>query len=269
MPGDVVADTFERLSRAFVETMRGLAAPALVSGESPGLRYAGIGGPIAGFNRLMATAMDARTADRVIDAALSRLDQLPVVSAWVPDGARPVDLATRFAARGFAEDDAESVPAMRLELGALPPLDAIPDASWRMATGEADIGPLTDVTVAGFEMPASFGSFIREPYATLLRAGARPVLPVVAELDGRPASVALVSTVGSTAAIYNVATVPEARGRGLGRLVTLAALHEARSRGASVGVLESSAPGYRVYERIGFREVARFRVLYRSREAAG
>ena len=61
------------------------------------------------------------------------------------------------------------------------------------------------------------------------------------------------------AGIYNVCTVPEARGRGIAGAVTAAALDEGAARGCRLAVLGSSEMGYPVYRRLGFRDVSRLR----------
>ena len=45
--------------------------------------------------------------------------------------------------------------------------------------------------------------------------------------------------------------------RGIGAAITLAALHEVRDLGYSVGVLGSSEVGYPVYRELGFEEYCR------------
>jgi ribosomal protein S18 acetylase RimI-like enzyme len=69
-----------------------------------------------------------------------------------------------------------------------------------------------------------------------------------------------------TVGIYNVATLREARGLGLGGALTRYAIAEGRRRGATVAILQASAMGRHLYETIGFREVLRFRVFAETPE---
>ncbi|MBI3746530.1 MAG: hypothetical protein HY264_08445 [Chloroflexi bacterium] len=62
------------------------------------------------------------------------------------------------------------------------------------------------------------------------------------------------------AGIYTVQTVVEARGRRIGRAMTLAPLFAARALGYRIGTLQSSEAGYPVYRRIGFQEAFRFAI---------
>jgi GNAT superfamily N-acetyltransferase len=57
--------------------------------------------------------------------------------------------------------------------------------------------------------------------------------------------------------IYNVATMPEERGRGYGEAITRYAVEQAsRQSGLSRVILQSTAQGERLYRRLGFREVS-------------
>ncbi|HEX2646232.1 MAG TPA: GNAT family N-acetyltransferase [Candidatus Dormibacteraeota bacterium] len=87
-----------------------------------------------------------------------------------------------------------------------------------------------------------------------------PLRNYVALLDGKPVGGAAVFFAEGVAGIYNVAVLPEARGKGIGREVTLAALRDARELGFSLSTLGSSDLGLPVYLRIGYEEVCRIRV---------
>ena len=67
---------------------------------------------------------------------------------------------------------------------------------------------------------------------------------------------------------YDVATVPEARRRGIGSAVTLAPLRAGRECGYRVGVRYASQMGVPVYRRLGFREYCTFAMYVRDAEAA-
>jgi len=80
-------------------------------------------------------------------------------------------------------------------------------------------------------------------------------------VDGTPVATAATIDCGGTIGVYNVATLPEYRRRGYGEAVMRCALEEAeRERPARPVVLQSTAAGLRLYERMGFRTVARFSV---------
>jgi len=66
---------------------------------------------------------------------------------------------------------------------------------------------------------------------------------------------------GGTVGVYNVATMPEFRRRGYGEAVMRYALADAeRVRAPRPIVLQSTEAGLRLYEKMGFRTVARFSV---------
>lgn len=71
------------------------------------------------------------------------------------------------------------------------------------------------------------------------------------------ATSALVLDAG-VAGIYAVATLPEARQKGIGRMMTMMPLLEAREMGYRLGVLQSSSAGYSVYQKLGFQELWKY-----------
>lgn len=68
-------------------------------------------------------------------------------------------------------------------------------------------------------------------------------------------AVATVATlpVGETVGVYHVATLPEARRRGIAGNLLLLALRDAQADGALAATLTATPEGYRLYEQLGFR----------------
>jgi hypothetical protein len=83
----------------------------------------------------------------------------------------------------------------------------------------------------------------------------------VGYLDGCPVATAASVTAEGIIGLYNVATTPGRRGRGLAEATTRHTIIQARQEapGAPV-VLQSSLMGMDLYARLGFRAVTRFRV---------
>jgi predicted acetyltransferase len=80
----------------------------------------------------------------------------------------------------------------------------------------------------------------------------------LARLDDVPVGTAALLVAEGVAGIYNVATLAEARGRGIGSLLTAHTLQIARSAGISVAILKASQMGFNVYKRLGFETVCTF-----------
>jgi GNAT superfamily N-acetyltransferase len=77
----------------------------------------------------------------------------------------------------------------------------------------------------------------------------------VARREGRAVSASVAVAVRESVGIFGVATLPDARHRGIGTAITAAAVEWARDR-ADLVWLQATDQGLRVYERMGFRIVA-------------
>jgi GNAT superfamily N-acetyltransferase len=155
-------------------------------------------------------------------------------------------------------DVAAALPAPEAEL---PPgvdlrrVNSADDAAdyWRVATES-----YTDI---GF--PAEIFAFY-ENHEYLWADGAAAFL---AHLDGRPAGISMTIVTHGVAGIYWVGATEEARGRGLGRAMTVAAVSAGLEMGAVSASLQASPMGEPVYRRMGFETIYDYRLLMSARPA--
>lgn len=80
-------------------------------------------------------------------------------------------------------------------------------------------------------------------------------------VDGAPACTsALIMGPDDVAGVYNVATLDPFRRQGLGEAMTWRAISDGERAGATVATLQASEMGKPIYERMGFRTVAPYRI---------
>jgi ribosomal protein S18 acetylase RimI-like enzyme len=114
-----------------------------------------------------------------------------------------------------------------------------------------------EVIRAGFQLPRAAGDVFRQlpnpPSAGKDSAWRR----YVGFVAGRPLSTATLFVDPASpdvAGVYLVATVPDARGQGLGTALTLHVLQAARAGGHRLAVLQATRAGQDLYRRLGFTE---------------
>jgi predicted GNAT family acetyltransferase len=73
-----------------------------------------------------------------------------------------------------------------------------------------------------------------------------------------PVSTGLGVRSGRTIGIYNIATIPAARGKGYGAAITRRNVADGVAAGCDVAILQASDMGFPIYERIGFRTVVEY-----------
>ncbi len=112
---------------------------------------------------------------------------------------------------------------------------------WRVATG----------AYASIGFPAEIFAFY-EDHDGLTADNAATF---IADLDGRPAGIAMTIVSHGVAGIYWVGTSDDARGRGLGWAVTAAAVNAGFDMGAEGASLQASPMGESLYRRMGFETI--------------
>jgi ribosomal protein S18 acetylase RimI-like enzyme len=84
----------------------------------------------------------------------------------------------------------------------------------------------------------------------------------VGYLDGQPVATAATVVHGGVIGVYNIATLPEFRERGLGEAIMRHAIQAAKEKsGLDRTILQATRQGLHLYESMGYRSVTRFLVF--------
>lgn len=159
---------------------------------------------------------------------------------WVPPGSPVVEALSR---AGYHEEG--GFPAMGLGLEDAPltppgiPLEQLPSQEGLIPLNDEAFGP-----GSGMELQAWHRQSFPHVHVLGVHEGGRLVVGGMAFDDAQ-----------DTAGIYLVATSLAARGRGLATELMRGLLIEARMRGRTAAVLQATEMGYRVYRRVGFRDL--------------
>jgi GNAT superfamily N-acetyltransferase len=260
---DIVTDTSPTsMARCIEENMiacfAALAAQGDAMREEDGITTVVTGIPISDFNGVFRTQLPPDLPPEQIDeriaATVRGLDAAGVPYAWhVFPSARPSALAGHLRAHGFGP--AQTFPGMAADLQAL-------DESAPMPTGleivqvrdDAALRTWIQASFVGFGMPATLQEVFYAAMSQFELSADAPWQFYLGQIDGRPVATSFGLMMAGVVGLYTIATEAEQRGKGIGTVMTLAPLREARDRGYRIGILEASTMGFPVYERLGFHQ---------------
>jgi len=112
-----------------------------------------------------------------------------------------------------------------------------------------------DVVLTGFALPKELLSDLFYKIFSFMLLNDTPYASAfLAYYKGKPVASSLVFYEAGVAGIYNVTTLEEARGEGIGTAITLAPLIEAKKLGYEIAILQSSEMALNMYKLMGFKE---------------
>lgn len=194
----------------------------------------------------------------VIDELLAPFEQDEIPLAWAVTP--PGDISGELERRGFS---VESLPGMTVDLASLPELSAPPGIDVQAVDDDPsllEVATEISFTTSGFPPGMS------EPIMHALERmpDRRRFATFLASVDGEPAAASALLVSGHVAGLFNVGTLPAFRRRGLGTIVSLAALRAGAAAGCTLGALQSSAEAVGVYSSLGFEECCRVVLAFRG-----
>ena len=129
-----------------------------------------------------------------------------------------------------------------------------------IAAGEVDTA--NAVLAASFGIPQELLDAISTAFVAL-----EGVSWYVGRVDDEVVATALGITIDDVTGVFNVATMPEHRGRGHGAALTARVVQQGFTDGTRLAFLQSSQMGHSVYRRLGFRDVEEYVLLTRPAPA--
>ena len=197
--------------------------------------------------RLSAAEAQARAADAI---GHFRRAGRPF-SWWVGPADTPDDLDRVLVGLGLTA--AEGELAMAMDLAGLPPAEALPGLQIARVRTRAELSTFATLSAGNWTPPDRDVVRFYELGAGALLSDGCPLALYLGWQDGEPVATAEATVAGGVAGLYNIATLPAFRRRGIGRAMTLRPLADARAAGCATAVLQAAPDGVSIYERAGFR----------------
>jgi GNAT superfamily N-acetyltransferase len=207
--------------------------------------------PFPLFNSVMRARLPADQIDAVIETriATAKARNVPLLW-WTGPATRPPDLGEYLDRHGFVHED--HMPGMAVVLTGL--AEDLPTPTGLIVRQVKDSKMLmlwSQVCGEGFDMP----DFVAKAFYDLMTyVDQDQMRAYLGWLNGEPVGTSLLCLVAGAAGIYNVATLPVARRKGVGAAMTYLPLQEAKAAGYRLGILNASQMGVSVYRSLGFQE---------------
>ena len=160
---------------------------------------------------------------------------------WITPSTQPNDLGERLAAKNFLFFG--NLPGMAIDLQQLPEIPAIAGLEIVQAQDDETFAAWLNIAIAGFGTPEAVFDALLPVERAAFDSNYRRYLAI---WQGQPVAISALYPDAGVAGIYFVATLPEARGKGIGQAVTIAALQDAKQLGYRIGILQASQMGVSV-----------------------
>jgi len=173
---------------------------------------------------------------------------------WLTPSTRSPELEAVLQERGLVAQDVNA--GMHADLTDLTVLDEAPPHGVTVEVpGDDDLAATILAMLDGFEMPRDLCDTFREVLTSMPETNEQQLVNVLARVNGKPAGAGSVLISHGVAGLYNIAVPSHARGRGVGRAITLELIRIGARHGCGESILHATEMGLPVYQKLGFDTV--------------
>jgi ribosomal protein S18 acetylase RimI-like enzyme len=247
-------DTPDRADAVFVThvTWSLDRTPGMLTRVRPELVLADSGLPCDTFNFVCRARLDETDARAHALVAVSHFaNARRPFSWWIGPADRPTNLADILRQIGLEEAETELAMVLRLDvLGDAVP--SVPGLTVRRVRAATELDTFARLSAANWDPPDQQVLAFYQRTAPALLSAQAPQRLYLGYLDGEPVATAEATVHAGTVGLFNIATRPAFRGRGIGSMMTWQPLRDARDAGCDLGVLQAAPAGVGIYRRLGF-----------------
>ena len=224
--------------------------------------YTGIPFPL--FNGVLSAELTPDGVKETFDSLQAKIDEQGAPAFWwVGPQSKPDHLGSLLEQHGL--QPVENLPGMAIDLMLLDNEPEMLPNFTIQKVGNVEMQALwarvatvgTGFTDVAIEAAVKLETTLADPqYKAQYR--------YIGSLNNTPVATSALVLDSSVAGIYAVATIPEARNKGIGTLMTVMPLLEAKQMGYQVGILQASSMGHPIYKKIGFNDVCQYRLYLQS-----
>ena len=210
------------------------------------------------FNRILKTNLSIEEIDQKIQETIDYFELKSLPFYWQVDPqSRPKDLADRLEKAGLERRES---PGMAIEIENLVVPQEPEGFRYERATSPEKIEEYAKLLVKAYGMPEFGWDFLVDCFTKI--GAVEDFQHYIGYLDDKPVGTSSILYAVGVAGLYNVSTLPEARGKRVGSVMSAVPFADAVDRGYKIGILHSTRMGYNVYRRLGFQEICKL-IRYR------
>ena len=219
--------------------------------------------PHSWFNGLIANEPPSPAREKVLAESLQYFQEKQVkeITFWVDPAVQLSDWSSVMSKYGFVYS--KDTPGMALDLNELnteiPNVDGL---EIRVVEDVETCKLWSKVFTLGYGLPSAWEEMVFKSWGAL--GLVLPMRNYLGYLDGKPVATSCLFLGGGAAGMYSVSTVPEARGKGIGAVMTVHPLLDAREMDYRIGTLQSSDMGFKIYQRLGFQHICQIEYFHKT-----